>query len=98
MNTRVYEFEALIHKVPDQDGAYVVFPFDVKKEFGKGRVKVDAAFDGVPYQGSLVNMGVKDGEWKSCHIIGLRKDIRAQIGMQPGDKVLVKVSERFHER
>lgn len=28
------------------DGAYVDIPFDVKKEFGKGRVPVIATFDG----------------------------------------------------
>ena len=42
MNSRKYEFDAVIKKVPDIDGAYVEFPFDVRKEFGKGRVKVHA--------------------------------------------------------
>jgi hypothetical protein len=49
---KVYEFEAEIKKVPDIDGAYVEIPFDVKAEFGKGRVSVDATFDGVRYEGS----------------------------------------------
>ena len=31
----LYEFDAVIQKVPDIDGAYVEFPYDVKKEFGK---------------------------------------------------------------
>lgn len=39
MNPKIYEFEAIIQKVPDIDGAYVVFPFDVKAEFGKGGVE-----------------------------------------------------------
>jgi hypothetical protein len=56
MNHKTYEFEAVIQKVPDIDGAYVEFPFDVKAEFGKGRVKVRATFDGEPYDGSIVNM------------------------------------------
>lgn len=56
MNTRIYEFEAVIKKVPDIDGAYIEFPFDVREEFGKGRVKVHATFDGEPYDGSLVRM------------------------------------------
>ena len=47
------------------DGAYVEIPFDVRKEFGKGRVKVSATFDGISYEGSLVRMGVP------CHIIGV---------------------------
>ncbi len=88
MNDRVYEFVAEIKKVPDIDGAYVEFPFDVKAEFGKGRVKVHATFDGEPYDGSLVRMQTP------CHIIGIQKAIRAKIGKQAGDIVAVTVRER----
>jgi hypothetical protein len=88
MNSKVYEFEAEIKKVPDIDGAYVEIPFDVKAEFGKGRVPVYATFDGEPYEGSLVKMKTP------CHIIGLRKEIRAKISKQPGDMVKVAIRER----
>jgi len=88
MNLKTYEFEAIIQKVPDIDGAYIEFPFDVRTEFGKGRVKVHATFDGEPYDGSLVRMKTP------CHILGIRKDIRAKIGKQPGDTVNVTVKER----
>ncbi|PWJ51720.1 protein of unknown function [Faecalicatena contorta] len=91
---KVYEFEAEIKKVPDMDGAYVEMPFDLRKEFGKGRVKVHATFDGVGYDGSIVNMGVKNNDGSICYIIGLRKDIRAKIGKQPGDKVKIILEER----
>lgn len=87
MNDKLYTFEALIHKVPDLDGAYIEFPYDVRAEFGKGRVKVLATFDGHPYQGSLVRMGT------DCHIIGIRKDIRKAIGKQPGDSIHVTIRE-----
>ena len=79
------EFEAEIIKVPDIDGAYVEIPFDVKAEFGKRRVPVIATFNGEPYEGSLVRMKTP------CHIIGIRKDIRAKIGKQPGDIIKVTV-------
>lgn len=59
MDQRCYEFEAVIESTPDGKGAFVRFPLDLRKEFSVGRLKVDAAFDGVPYAGSLVNMGVK---------------------------------------
>lgn len=88
MNDKIYEFDAKIKKVPDIDGAYVEFPFDVREEFGKGRVKVHALFDGAEYDGSLVRMKTP------CHILGLRKDIRAAIGKQPGDMVHVVLKER----
>ena len=84
----IYEFQAVIQKVPDQDGAYVEIPFDVKAEFGRGRVPVHATFNGEPYDGQLVRMGTP------CHIIGIRKDIRAKIGRQPGDTITVTIRER----
>lgn len=87
-----YEFEAVIRKVDGIDGAYVEIPFDVKKEFGKGRVPVTATFDGEPYEGSLVRMGTPG------HILGIRKDIRARIGKQPGDSVHVTLAERESPR
>ncbi len=85
---KVYEFDAEIRKVPDIDGAYVEIPFDVKAEFGKGRVPVSATFDGEPYDGSLVRMKTP------CHILGIRKEIRQKIGKQPGDTVHVRFTER----
>jgi len=90
MNSKMYEFEAEIKKVPGIDGAYVEFPYDLKKEFGKGRIKVHAAFDGEPYDGSIVNMGMKHDDGSICYIIGILKDIRKKIGKQAGD--IIKVS------
>jgi hypothetical protein len=92
MNDKTYEFDAEIKKVPDIDGAYIEIPFDVKEEFGKGRVAVTATFDGELYEGSLVKMKTP------CHIIGIRKEIRAKIGKQPGDTVHVTIRERVVEK
>ncbi|MEA4861361.1 hypothetical protein SDC9_85688 [bioreactor metagenome] len=90
----MYSFDAVIRKVPGQDGAYVEVPFDLKKEFGKGRMKVYATFDGVPYEGSIVNMGLTHADGTICYILGIRKDIRMQIGKQAGDTVSVTFVER----
>lgn len=92
---KVYEFEAEIKKVPEIDGAYVVFPHDIRSEFGKGRVKVYSTFDGEPYEGSIVNMGIKNPDGSICYIIGLRKDIRGKIKKNPGDVIKVTISERL---
>ena len=89
MEKKVYRFQALIEPVPEKGGAFVRVPYDIRQEFGKGRVKVAAAFDGEPYQGSLVNMGVKNPDGSICYILGVRKDIRDKIGKQPGDMVEV---------
>ena len=94
MNSRVYEFESLLYEAGEKGGAYVIFPYDIRKEFGRGRVKVHVTFDGEPYDGSIVNMGVRDADGGLCYIIGVRKNIRSRIGKQPGDSVLVKVRER----
>ena len=88
MNEKTYKFNAMIKKVEGIDGAYIEFPYDVKVEFNKGRVKVHAIFDDFPYDGSLVKMKTP------CHIIGIRKDIRAKIGKQAGDIIHVTIKER----
>ena len=95
MNGKVFKYESLIYKAGETGGAYVVFPYDIRKEFGRGRVKVHATFDGEPYDGSIVNMGVRNPDGSICYIIGLRKDIRSRIGKQPGDKVLVTIEEQI---
>ena len=94
MEERIYEFTAVIEPVPVRHGAFVRFPWDIRQEFGKGRVKVRAAFDGIGYEGSIVNMGVKNADGSICYIIGIRKDIRSKIGKQPGDKVKVTIREQ----
>ena len=88
---KTYEFDAIICKNSDMDAAYIKFPYDLRTEFGKGRVKVHAEFDGVPYDGSIVNMGITNDDGSICYIIGLRKDIRAKIGKGAGDIVAVRI-------
>lgn len=94
MNSKVYEYESQIFEADKKGGAYVVFPYDIREEFGRGRVKVHATFDGEPYDGSVVNMGVRNEDGSVCYIIGVLKSIRARIGKQPGDSVRVTVRER----
>ena len=90
-NKQTYEYETVIQPA-DKGGAYVVFPYDIRKEFGKGRIKVHASFDGEPYDGSVVNMGVKNPDGSVCYIIGVRKEIREKIGKQAGDIVKVIIN------
>ncbi len=94
MNGKFYEYDAVITESGKQGGAFVPFPFDIRNEFNKGRVKVHATFDGVPYEGSIVNMGVKNMDGSVCYIIGILKEIRIKIGKQPGDIVHITIFER----
>lgn len=75
-------------------GAYVTFPYNIRELFGKGRVKVHVTFNGIPYDGSIVNMGVKHEDGTVCYIIGLRQDIRKELAKNIGDTVHVTVTER----
>jgi hypothetical protein len=66
-------------------GAFVEVPFDVEKEFGSKRPKVKALIEGIPYRGILTRMGT------DCHILGIRKEIREQVGKTFGDAVTITV-------
>ena len=84
-----HRFTARIERSGDMDAAYVVVPVDIRAVYGVGRLKVEATFDGEPYSGSVVNMGVKDSDGRICYIIGITKAIRQQIGKSFGDTVEV---------
>ena len=94
MNDNLYEYDGTIREDPENGGAYVIFPWNIREEFGKGRVKVHAEFDGLPYDGSIVNMGVKDEDGNVCYVIGLLKSIRKQLNKGDGDRVHVVIWER----
>ncbi len=82
------KFEAVILQNENTDAAYVEVPYDIKELFGKGRILVNATFDGVPYRGQVVKMGTP------CYIIGITKAIRKQISKSFGDTVRVSLTER----
>lgn len=58
------------------------------------RTVTHTTFDEEKYDGSIVNMGVKNADGSVCYIIGVRKEIRSRIGKQPGDSVRVTARER----
>jgi len=81
----VYKFTATI-EAGDGGGAYVLFPYDVENEFGtKGKVPVEATFNGVPYRGSLIKYG------QPLHMLPVLKAIREQTGKGTGEVVEVRV-------
>ena len=94
MADRIYQYKAVIHTIPQKGGAYIEFPYDIRKEIGKGKVKVHVTFDGIAYDGSIVNMGVKNTDGSICYIIGMLKAIREQLGKSEGDEVEITVCER----
>jgi hypothetical protein len=89
-----YEYDAVLHVSPDDGGAYVAFPWDLWKELGKGRLKVHAEFDAIPYDGSIVNMGLKNPDGSVCYVIGVLKAIRTALGKGDGDTIHVIITDR----
>ena len=89
------EFEAVIQSTPGlpQNG-WINFPYDLKETYGKGNlVPVSITFDKrVNYRGSLAKMGGEQA------MILLRKDIVAELGKGPGDRVDVLVELDTSER
>ena len=88
-----FEYDSPLHVMPD-GGAFVVFPWNVREVFGRGRAQVHAQFDGVPYDGSIVNMGLKNEDGSVCYVIGVLKAIRQRIGKGDGDNVHIVIEER----
>ena len=93
-----YEFDAVIRTDPESGGAYVAFPWNIRAEFGKGRLRVHAEFDGIPYDGSIVNMGVKNEDGSVCYVIGILKAIRNRLGKGDGDSVHVVITAAGGEK
>ena len=88
-----FEYSSPLCVMPD-GGAFVVFPWNVREVFGRGRAQVHALFDGEPYDGSIVNMGLKNEDGSVCYVIGGLKAIRQRIGKGDGDSVHVVIEER----
>jgi hypothetical protein len=73
-------------------GAFVEIPFDVEKEFGSKRPRIKAMIEGVPYRGTLVQMG------SECHMLLILKEIREKIGRSFGDEVKITVEADVEPR
>ncbi len=86
-----YEYHAVLRETDDNGGAYVRCQWNRREECGKGRGKVRARFDGIPYDGSIVNMGVKNPDGSVCYIIGVLKAIRNKLNKQDGDTIHVVI-------
>jgi Bacteriocin-protection, YdeI or OmpD-Associated/Domain of unknown function (DUF1905) len=82
--TNKHTFTAIIQNAGG-GGAFVEVPFDVEAAFGSKRPKIKALIEGIPYRGILTRMGT------DCHILGIRKEIRDQIGKTFGDEVTITV-------
>ena len=86
-----YKFKGKL-EAGDGGGAYVVFPYDAKAEFGKARIPYKCTIDGEPYRGTMVKYGTP------FHFILVLKAIREKIGKGVGDEVKIWLVEDKEER
>lgn len=88
-----YEFDAEILQSEEVGaGAFFLFPYDTMECFGKkNMIKIECTFDGIPYRGSIVNMGLGP-----C--VGILKSIREKLGKGTGDSVHVVLWKDEAER
>ena len=90
-------FRAIIQRNTgvNNSSAWIEFPYDLKQTYGVGNlVPFKATFDGrVTYRGSLAKMGGPSA------MLLLRKDVRDELGKQPGDsvEVVVELDDRPRE-
>jgi hypothetical protein len=79
-------FEALAQAAPEQNGHYLLVPFDVKAQWGQARPAIYARFnEQVTYRGILVKYGHPQ------HMLLIRKEIWEFLGLQADQNVQVTV-------
>jgi antitoxin component of MazEF toxin-antitoxin module len=89
----VQRFRATLVGTPRGGGGHMVeVPADVIRALGgRGRIPVNATFDGIPYRGSIVRMG-------GVSVLGVPKSIIEQLGIDVGDAIDVTVEADIQER
>jgi hypothetical protein len=74
-------------------GHLVVVPEDVVESLGgKGRIPVNATFNGIPYRGSIVSVG------GGAHVLGVLTAIVEELGIDFGQPIDVTVELDTQER
>jgi bifunctional DNA-binding transcriptional regulator/antitoxin component of YhaV-PrlF toxin-antitoxin module len=93
VDKKKFTFTGILEELPQSPhSGMVLFPYGLMEAFGKKSVKVKITYDTIPYRGLLKRMG---GDRVYCLIL---KEIRKQLGKQPGDTIVVTIEEDTDER
>ena len=85
------KFTGVLSEASGPGGRWVECPFDAAKEFGEARPPVVGTVNGAPYRTRLMRYGGKT-------VLGLTKQIRATIGADLGDELVIEIEKDIAPR